>query len=76
LSFIVARLGDLASPVWSSAALVWLAETPQFQMAIIAGAATAVAGWLFGLPRFMAYGLVILLLPLLAALAGLPAGTG
>ncbi|NBD96240.1 MAG: hypothetical protein GVY11_07190 [Gammaproteobacteria bacterium] len=76
LSLIVARLGDLASPVWPSAALVWLAETPQFQMAVIAGAATAVAGWLFGLPRFMAHGVVIVLAPLMAALAGLPAGTG
>ena len=76
LAFVVARLGELAAPVLTAAPLVWLADTPQFQMAIIAGVGTAVAGWLFELPRFMAYGLVIVLAPLLAALASLPAGTG
>jgi len=76
LAFVVARLGDLESPISTAAPLVWLAETPQFQLAIIVGVGTAVAGWLFDLPRFMAYGALIVLAPLLAALAGLPAGTG
>jgi len=76
LAFVVARLSELAAPVVTAAPLVWLADTPQFQMAIIVGAGTAIAGWLFELPRFMAYGVVIVLAPLLAALAGLPAGTG
>jgi len=76
LAFVGARLGELVAPLVTAAPLVWLADTPQFQMAIIAGVGTAVAGWLFELPRFMSYGLVILLGPLLAAVAGLPAGTG
>lgn len=76
LAFIVARLGDLASPISTAPPMLWLAETPQFQMAIIIGVGTAVAGWLFGLPRFMAYALVIVLAPFLAAVAELPAGTG
>jgi len=76
LAFIVARLGDLESPISTTAPMVWLAATPQFQIAILIGVGTAVAGWLFGLPRFLAYGLVIVLAPFVAALAGLPAGTG
>jgi len=76
LAFVVARLGDLPSPVSASAPMVWLAETPQLQLAIIAGIGTAVAGWLFGLPRFLAYGGLIVLAPFLATIAGQPAGTG
>ncbi len=76
LAFIVARLSDLASPTSTAAPWIWLAGHPQFQMAIIIGTGTAVAGWLFGLPRFMAYGLVIVLAPFLAAVAELPAGIG
>ncbi len=76
LAFIVARLGDIESPISTAAPMVWLAETLQFQIAIIIGVGTAVAGWLFGLPRFLAYALVIVLAPLLAAIADLPVGTG
>lgn len=76
LAFIVARLGDVESPISTAAAIVWLAETPQFQIAIIFGIGTAIGGWLFGLPRFMIYGLLIVLAPWLAAVADLPAGTG
>lgn len=76
LAFIVARLGDMESPISTVAPMVWLAETPQFQLALIAGVGTAAAGWLFDLPRFLGYGLVILLAPFLAAIADLPAGTG
>jgi len=76
LAFIVARLGDMGAPISTAAPVVWLAETPQFQIAIIIGTGTAVAGWLFGLPRFMVYGLLIMLAPLVTAVADLPAGTG
>ena len=76
LAFVVARLGDVGSPISTAAPLMWLSDHPEFQMAIIFGVGTAAAGWLFGLAHFMSYGLVIVLAPLLAALAGLPAGTG
>lgn len=76
LAFVVARLGDMESPISAAAPMVWLAQTPQLQIAIIIGVGTAAAGWLFGLPRFLVYGLLITLGPLLAAAADLPAGTG
>ena len=76
LAFVVAHLGDLVSPISTSAPMVWLAGTPQFQLAIIFGVGTGIAGWLFALPRFMAYGALIVLTPLLATAAGQPAGTG
>ncbi|MDT8409282.1 MAG: hypothetical protein RQ741_06760 [Wenzhouxiangellaceae bacterium] len=76
LAFIVARLGDMDSPIVSTGPMAWLAETPQFQMAIIVGVGTAAAGWLLRLPRFISYGLLIVLTPLLAAITGLPAGIG
>jgi len=76
LAFVVARLDDLESPISMAASLAWLDKTPQFQLAIIFGVGTAIAGWLFRLPRFMAYGTLIVLAPLAAAIAGQPAGTG
>lgn len=76
LALVVARLGDVASPISSAAPLVWLSGNPEFQLAIIVGVCAAVAGWLFELPRFMAYGLLIVLVPFVGAVAGLPAGTG
>ena len=71
-----ARLGNLQATDTAWAPLAWLAETPSVQMALIVGTATALAGWLFDLPRFLAYGAIIVLAPLLAAVTGWPAGTG
>ncbi|MEX2500417.1 MAG: hypothetical protein WD397_16240 [Wenzhouxiangellaceae bacterium] len=76
LAFIVVRLGDTESPISTAAPIAWLAGNGQIQMAIIIGVGTAVAGWLFRLPRFMTYALVTVLAPVVASLGGLPAGTG
>jgi len=76
LAFVVARLDDLESPISMAASMAWLDKTPQFQLAIIFGVGTSIAGWLFRLPRFMAYGALIVLAPFVAAIAGQPAGTG
>jgi len=75
LAFIVARLGDWP-PLSTIAPLAWLSNTPQVYMAVIAGAATGVTGWLFGLPRFIAYGFLVVAAPSMAVVAGMPAGTG
>lgn len=76
LAFVVARLGDMASPISTAAPIVWLADNGQVQIAIIFGVGTGITGWLFRLPRFMAYAMLIVLAPVVASLSGLPAGTG
>ncbi len=76
LVFIAARLGDLDWPILGAAPFALLADTPQAQIAILIGLGTAIAGWLFQMPRFIGYGIVIVSAPLLAAIADLPAGTG
>ena len=75
LGLIVARLDDIGATS-AIGPIVWLGDHKQVQIGIIAGVGIGVIGRLFQLPRFLAYALVVLCMPVAASLAGLPAGTG
>jgi len=75
LGVIVARLDEIGATS-AIGPMVWLGDHKQVQIGIIAGVGIGVIGWLFQLPRFLAYALVVLCLPIATSLAGLPPGTG
>ena len=75
LGLIVARLDDIGATL-GIGPMLWLGDHKQIQIGIIAGVGIGVIGWLFQLPRFLAYALVVLCMPVATSLAGLPAGTG
>ncbi|MCA1780241.1 MAG: hypothetical protein LC637_12925 [Xanthomonadaceae bacterium] len=75
LGLIVARLDEIGATS-AIGPMLWLGDHKQVQIGIIAGVGIGVIGWLFQLPRFLAYALVVLCMPVAASLGGLPAGTG
>ena len=75
LGLIVVRLDEIGATS-GIGPMVWLGDHKQVQFGIIAGVGIGVIGWLFQLPRFLAYALVVLSMPVATSLAGLPAGTG
>lgn len=69
-SILISRLEDRMP------GLTWLNDHPPIQLAIIVATGTAAAGWMFELPRFLVYSLIVLLAPILVALLSLPPGSG
>lgn len=76
LSLFINRVGDLVAPLGDSGPLVWLGNHAEVQIALVAGLAIALLAWLFRLPRFFAYSLVVPAVPAATAAAGLPPSTG